>query len=69
MPDISREYIAKKRQEYQNQMTLVQGALAALDDIERELFPPEAMTLDELKQATGAVEIGEPAPLPAAQAA
>lgn len=67
MPEITRDFIAKKRAEYQAQRSLIDGALLALDDIERELFPPEALTMDQLKQALGAADLGEPQPLPAAE--
>jgi hypothetical protein len=62
MAEITREYIAKKRAEYQHQQAILQGALLGLDEIERELFPPE-LTLDGLKQALGAAEIDEPQPV------
>lgn len=61
--EITQQFIVRKRQEYTDQLNLVRGALMALDEIERELFPPDAISLGDLKNALGAVEVGEPEPI------
>lgn len=63
MAEITREYIAEKRKFLQQQIDTLQGALEMLGVIEGELLPPDAMTLDELKDALGAQSIGEPEPV------
>ena len=54
MPEITREYIAEKRKGYENSLMLIQGALEMLDMIENDLFPQDAITLDELREIIGA---------------
>lgn len=63
MAEITREYIAEKRAFLESQIITLQGAMEMLKVIEDELLPKDAMTMDELKDALGAVEIGEPEPL------
>lgn len=52
MPEITREYLTEKRKALQADLLTVQGALQMLDMIEADLFPPEALTLEDLKKAT-----------------
>lgn len=52
MAEITREYLQKKRAEYSKTLTQLEGALAALDEIEADLFPaaqeaPEPVKLAE----------------------
>ena len=54
MPEITREYLAEKRKGYEASILMLQGAVESLDMIERDLFPPEAITLEQLKEAIGA---------------
>lgn len=61
MAELTREYIAKKRQAYQQQIDMLNGALLALNEIEHDLL--DEMTLGELKEAIGAQEVGEPEPV------
>ncbi len=63
MAEITREYLAKKRADYQAQIQLLNGALAALDEIEHDLLP-DALTMGELQRSLGAIEIEEPQPIP-----
>ena len=51
MADITREYIAEKRQVITKQIHTLQGAIEMLDMIEGELFP---LTLDEVAAMVGA---------------
>ena len=62
MAEITAEYLARKRGEYQAQIQMLNGALAALDEIERDLLPG-ALTMGELQRTLGAVEIDEPQPV------
>jgi hypothetical protein len=64
MAEITRQYLSKKRNDYQAQIQLLTGALAALDEIERELLG-DALSMSELQQALGAAEIEEPQPVAA----
>ena len=63
MAEITRAYIDEKRKFLQDQIITLQGALEMLAVIEGDLFPPDAMTLDELKEKLGAQSIGEPEPV------
>lgn len=61
---IDSAYIAKKRSDYQHQLVLVQGALLALDDLERDMKQDDsAASMDQLKQVLGVAEIDEPQPV------
>lgn len=63
MAEITREYIQSKREYLQQQITIFQGALEMLGIIEGDLFPKDALTMDDLKSLVGAAEIGEPEPV------
>lgn len=54
MAEITREYIAQKRAFYLEQIAMLNGAIGALEEIERDLFPAGALTLDDLAAGLGA---------------
>ena len=53
--------INEQRTYYRSQLVLLDGAIAALDELEAKLFPRDAMTTDELAEAMNArlVEVVE----------
>ena len=54
MAEITREQLAAIRQEYIDEIDRLDGAIAAINDLEKKLFPPDALTLDELAHGLGA---------------
>ncbi len=51
---ITRQYIEEKRRVIQSQIDNLYGALEMLRVIEEDCFPKDALTLDDLKEMTGA---------------
>ncbi len=54
MAELTHEYLAKKKQAYVDEIIRLDGAIAALVELENELFPQDALTLDEFAQSVGA---------------
>lgn len=62
MPEMSRDYLEKKRDEYQMSIFQLQGAIEAITAMLADCYVP-AMTMQQLGDTLGAVEIGEPEPV------
>lgn len=65
MGEITREMLHTRRAECAKARDQFDGAIMLIDEM-LALLEPEPLTLDQLKEQVGAVEIGQPVPTEAA---
>ena len=63
MAEISLEALEKKRDEFQTSIYQLQGAIEAINMLITQFYPPQDLTMADLKRITGAQSVGEPEPL------